>query len=99
MDWGVRFVAETSTRVPIVVPTFRDPVARGFAAGLARPGGNITGFTLMHTELNAKRVDLLRTAFPQITTVTTLVNPSNRSAKFSFEEIETAAQSLGLGNR
>ena len=52
----------------------------------------------MHTELNAKRVDLLRTAFPQITTVTTLVNPSNRSAKFSFEEIETAAQSLGLGN-
>jgi putative tryptophan/tyrosine transport system substrate-binding protein len=44
-----------------------DPVQRGFAASLSRPGGNITGLTLMHTELNAKRLELLRTACPYIT--------------------------------
>jgi putative tryptophan/tyrosine transport system substrate-binding protein len=51
----------------------------------------------VHTELNAKRLELLRTAFPHITAVTALVNPSNSSEKFAFEETETAARSLGLG--
>jgi putative tryptophan/tyrosine transport system substrate-binding protein len=75
-----------------------DPVERGFAASLSRPGGNITGLTLMHTELNAKRLDLLRAAFPYITVVTALVNPANPSHKLAFEETETAARSMGLGN-
>jgi putative ABC transport system substrate-binding protein len=75
-----------------------DPVERGFAASLARPGGNITGFTLMHTELNGKRLELLRTAFPQITAVSALMNPANVGSKLSFEQIETASRSLGLGN-
>jgi len=44
-----------------------NPVEQGFALSLARPGRNITGFTLMHTELNAKRLELLHTAFPHIT--------------------------------
>ena len=52
----------------------------------------------MHAELNAKRVELLRTAFPQITAVTALVNPAGPSSKFSFAQIDTAARLLGLGN-
>jgi putative ABC transport system substrate-binding protein len=52
----------------------------------------------MHTELNAKRLELLRTAFPYITAVTALVNPSNPGQKLAFEETETAALSLGLGS-
>jgi putative tryptophan/tyrosine transport system substrate-binding protein len=87
-----------STGIPIVIPTMMDPVQRGFAASLSRPGGNITGFTLMHTELNAKRLELLRTAFPHITTVTALMNPSNPSHKLAFEQTETAARSMGLGS-
>ena len=89
---------DPSDRIPIVLPALIDPVQRGFAVSLAHPGGNITGFTLMHTELNAKRLELLRTVFSQITTVTALVNPSAPSSKLAFEQTETAARSLGLGN-
>jgi len=71
--------AAASDRIPIVAVALMDPVQRGFAASLARPGGNITGFTLMHTELNAKRLELLRTAFPYINAVAALVNPQIRA--------------------
>jgi putative tryptophan/tyrosine transport system substrate-binding protein len=89
---------DATDRIPIVVPVMMNPVQRGWASSLARPGGNITGFTLMHTELNAKRLELLRTAFPHITAVTALVNPSAPGHKLSFEQTEAAAQSLGLGS-
>jgi putative ABC transport system substrate-binding protein len=84
--------------MPIVSPVLMDPVERGFAVSLSRPGGNIAGFTLMHTELNGKRLELLHTAFPHITTVAALVNPANSSHKLAFEQTETAARSVGLGN-
>ena len=90
--------ASASGHIPVVIPVLMDPVERGFAQGLAHPGGNITGFTLMHTELNAKRLELLRTAFPQINTVAALRNPANRSSKLALEQTETAAQSMGLAN-
>ena len=85
-------------QTPIVAPALMDPVERGFAVSLSRPGGNITGFTLMHTELNGKRLELLHTAFPHITTVAALVNPLSESHKLAFERTETAARSIGLGN-
>jgi len=89
---------DPSGHVPIVSPVMSDPVQRGRAASLSRPGGNITGFTLMHTELNAKRLELLRTAFPHITAVTALVNPANPTTKLAFEQTEAAARLLGLGS-
>ena len=95
---GIANLVDLSSRVPIVSPVMTDPVQLGFAASLAHPGGNITGFTLMHTELNGKRLELLHTAFPQITVVAALVNPTLSSHKLAFEQIETAARSLGLGN-
>ena len=95
---GAANTVDPSGRIPIVSPVLMDPVQRGFAVSLARPGGNITGFTLMHTELNGKRLDLLRSAFPHVTTVAALVNPANPSHKLAFEETETAARSLGLEN-
>jgi putative ABC transport system substrate-binding protein len=95
---GAANALDPSGRIPIVAPALMDPVQQGFAVSLARPGGNVTGFTLMHTELNAKRLELLRTAFPHITTVTALVNPANPVQKLAFEQTETAARSMGLGN-
>jgi putative ABC transport system substrate-binding protein len=83
-------------RIPIVAPALMDPVERGFALSLARPGRNITGFTLMQTELNGKRLELLRTAFPQITAVSALVNPANPGSKLAFEQTKAAARSMGL---
>jgi putative tryptophan/tyrosine transport system substrate-binding protein len=89
---------DPSGHVPIVSPAMMDPVQRGYASSLARPGGNITGFTLMHTDLNAKRLELLRTAFPHITAVSALVNPANAGSKLALEQTEAAARSLSLGN-
>jgi putative ABC transport system substrate-binding protein len=82
-------VAAATERIPIV-----SVVLAGEALRLAQPGRNITGFTLRQTELNGKRLELLRTAFPQITAVTVLVNRS----PLGFEQIETAARSMGLRN-
>ena len=84
--------------IPIVAPVVMDPVQRGFASSLSRPGGVLTGFTLMHTELNHKRLDLLRAAFPHIVGVTALVDPSNAAHRLAFEQTETAARSMGLGS-
>jgi putative tryptophan/tyrosine transport system substrate-binding protein len=84
-------------RIPIVAPALMDPVQRGFALSLARPGRNISSFTLMHTELNGKRLEVLRTAFPEITAVTALVNPANPASKLALEQTEAAARALGLG--
>jgi putative ABC transport system substrate-binding protein len=89
---------DATDRIPIVATAMMDPVQRGLAASLSRPGGNITGFTLVHTELNAKRLDLLRTALPHITSVTALVNPSAPSHTLAFAQTETAARLLGLGS-
>ena len=60
---GVPAAYDSNDRIPIVSPVLMDPVERGFAVSLSRPGRNITGFTLMHAELNGKRLDLLRSAF------------------------------------
>jgi putative tryptophan/tyrosine transport system substrate-binding protein len=95
---GVPAAMDPNGRVPIVSPVLQNPVPRGFAVSLAHPVRNITGFTLMHAELNAKRVELLRTAFPQITAVSALVNPTQPAHRLAFEQTETAARSLGLGN-
>jgi putative tryptophan/tyrosine transport system substrate-binding protein len=85
-----------SGHVPIVNATMVDPVQGGFASSLSRPGGNITGFTLMHSELSAKRLELLRTAFPNISTVAVLVMPSSPFVKRYLQETEGAPRSLGL---
>jgi putative ABC transport system substrate-binding protein len=93
--------AAVTERIPIVAPALWDAVGQGLALSLARPSRNITGFTVMVTELVVKRLELLRTAFPQITTIAALVNPSGPGRKFIFEllgQIETAARSMGLGN-
>jgi putative ABC transport system substrate-binding protein len=90
------YALDQSGRIPVVSPVMMDPVERGFAQSLAHPGGNLTGFTLMHAELNGKRLDLLRSAFPQMTTVTALRNPANQSSKLALEQTETAARSMGL---
>jgi len=88
-------------RIPIVNPTLGDAVGLGLALSLARPGRNVTGFTMMAEELIAKRLELLRTAFPQITTIAALVDPSGPGRKKTFEllgQLETAARLMGLGN-
>ena len=62
-----------TTSIPIVMAFSADAVATGLAASLARPGGNVTGSTVLIPEISAKRLELLRTAVPRITRVAVLV--------------------------
>ena len=85
-----------TTTIPIVMPGVADPVASGLVASLARPGGNITGFTYFVDELNAKRLELLKETFPRITRIAVLSNPDNPATGPMLKAMGLAAKSLKL---
>jgi putative tryptophan/tyrosine transport system substrate-binding protein len=85
----------TST-IPIVFIVGTDPVAEGLVAGLARPGGNLTGTTFMATELMPKRLELLSDLVPQASVIALLVNPNNASTEPQMRDVQEAAGSKGL---
>ena len=74
---GSRAAKQATTAIPIVVASVGDAVAAGLVASLARPGGNITGSTVFSPELQAKRLELLKEAFPRIKRVAVLTNLEN----------------------
>ncbi len=88
--------AQRATRtIPIVMTGVRvDPVAAGFVASLARPGGNITGLTQLAPGLYAKRLELLKKAFPRISRVAILWPPDHQ--KRAMNEVKAAGQALGI---
>ncbi len=88
--------AQGATRtIPIVMAGANvDPVEAGFVASLARPGGNITGLTNLTARLHAKRLELLKEAFPRISRVAILWPPPDQ--KQAMKEIEAAGQALGI---
>lgn len=85
----------TST-IPIVSAASGDPVGSGFAASLARPAGNITGLSIITTDLGPKQIELLKTMVPTLSRVAVFVDP--RSPRYSaiLKSLDTAAQRLGL---
>jgi putative tryptophan/tyrosine transport system substrate-binding protein len=91
----IQAASKASTSIPIVMTTIGDPVGAGVVASLARPGGNVTGLSLLATELSAKRVELLK-GLPTLTRVAVLWNPTNASVVLKFKEIETAAKFLNI---
>jgi putative ABC transport system substrate-binding protein len=92
---AARAAASASRTIPIVIGTSGDAVAAGLVQSFARPGGNLTGFTLMANELSAKRVDLIRTAFPDTTAIAVLTNPSSMTRAF-LRQTEEPARAVGL---
>jgi putative tryptophan/tyrosine transport system substrate-binding protein len=94
---AVRLPAKSATRtIPIVFGLSGDPVEAGHVATVARPGGNMTGVTLLALELVGKRLELLKEAVPRVSRVTVLANPEHPGEKRELEETRTAARSLGL---
>jgi putative ABC transport system substrate-binding protein len=92
-----RLAKEATQQIPIVMGTSGgDPVASGLVESFSRPGGNITGLTLMQRELSAKRVDVLKAAIPDATAITVLLNPANPGAVTNFKSTEEAAAHAGL---
>lgn len=82
--------------IPVVMAFGSDAVRRGIVADLARPGGNITGLTSIGSELNGKRLELLREIVPKLSRVGYLWTPTNPDADYQVKETETVARSLRL---
>ena len=87
---------DATTVVPIVMVSGADPVAIGLVASLARPGGNITGLSLMSAELAGKRLQLLKEASGSLGRVAVLWNARDAVMTNIFSEIQTAAPVLGV---
>jgi putative ABC transport system substrate-binding protein len=89
-------VKPVTSVIPIVFAVATDPVGAGFAASLARPGGNITGMSLQNTDHAAKRVQLLRELIPAARRFAILVNRNNPGVLPEMREAEMAVRALGL---
>jgi putative ABC transport system substrate-binding protein len=85
----------TST-IPIVFYGGGDPVAAGWATSLARPGGNLTGFSILVTELMPKRLELLSELVPRAAVIALLVNPNSAAAERQTRDVQEAAGAKGL---
>jgi ABC-type uncharacterized transport system substrate-binding protein len=87
---------KTTTTTPIVfIMGDADPVQAGIVAGLSRPGGNITGISLLGGALGPKRVEILREIVPGATVVAVLINPENQNSAPYASEVEAAIRAAG----
>jgi putative ABC transport system substrate-binding protein len=89
--------AKNATRtIPIVFVGLPDPVAAGLVDSLARPGGNITGFTTIQAVLAGKRLELLKETIPKLSRVAVLWDPQNPAFASQWKESQLSARELGL---
>jgi putative ABC transport system substrate-binding protein len=89
--------AQQATRtIPIVMSLVNDPVGSGLVASLARPGGNVTGLTVISPDLLGKRLELLKEVVPKVSLVSLLRNPDNPADAAMLREAEAAARALGV---
>jgi putative ABC transport system substrate-binding protein len=82
--------------IPIVFATHADPVGVGHVASLARPGGNITGLSMVLTELAVKELEILKQALPHMTRIGVLLTVTAPSHRPAAHAVEAAAQQLGV---
>jgi putative ABC transport system substrate-binding protein len=88
----VQLVKKTTKTIPIVMTgPGGDPVEAGLIESLARPGGNITGVTILARDLGAKRLELLKEAVPKVTRVALLYDPANSAHQYEMKEVLPAA--------
>jgi putative ABC transport system substrate-binding protein len=87
--------AATQT-IPTIFFLGSDPVQIGLVASLARPGGNMTGITLITSEIVARRFGLLHEMVPDVTSIGLLVNPTNSNSENVKKEVQRAARAIGL---
>src|SRR5262245_51849848 len=82
--------------IPIVMTAAGDPLGSGLVASLARPGGNVTGMSLMAPDLGGKRLELLKEVLPRLSRVAVLWNAANPYSALVFKETQTGGQILGI---
>ena len=93
---AISAVKNATATIPVVMGASSDPVGTGFVASLARPGGNITGLTLLSPELSGNRLELLKEIVPQVSRIAALSHSANPASAFMLRETREAARSLGV---
>jgi putative tryptophan/tyrosine transport system substrate-binding protein len=83
--------ASLAAKIPIVIVAVGEPVETGLVSSLARPGGNVTGLSLLTSDLTGKRLELLAGIVPKITRLAILLNPENPVHNVFFKELSAAA--------
>jgi putative ABC transport system substrate-binding protein len=85
-----------TTTLPVVFEVGADPVKLGLVESLSKPGGNLTGVSLLNVELGAKRLELLHGVVPSTTIFGLLINPTNSNAETIAKDVKAAAKELGI---
>jgi putative tryptophan/tyrosine transport system substrate-binding protein len=93
---GALAAKNATSTIPIVFFSGDDPVAAGLVASLARPGGNLTGFSIITVELMPKRLELLSELVPQARLIALLVNPNSLGAERMTQEMQNASHAKGV---
>jgi len=99
LTWGTDAVLaakQATATIPIVMGSVGDPLGIGIVTNLARPGGNVTGFSSRAAELEAKRLQLLKEVVPGLSRVATLFNPTNHYTPLALQSARKGAQLLDL---
>ena len=91
-----RFAKQATVTIPIVLAFDNDPVGNGFAASLARPGGNITGLSTQYPEISGKQLELLKEIVPRFSRVAVLGNSTQPGNPQALREVETDAKAFGV---
>src|SRR6516225_1084328 len=82
--------------IPIVFAAAADPLGTGLVAGLARPGGNVTGLSVQNTDLAGKHLELLRDLIPGLRRLANMANVGNSASVLEMREVQAAARTIGL---
>ena len=99
VTWGTApalTAKQTTSVVPIIFAVAADPLGSGLVASLSRPGGNVTGLSLQHSDLAGKQLELLREAIPQLRRMAIMCNVSSPSAVLEMHELQASARMIGL---
>lgn len=91
-----RALQKATSTIPIVLATSGDPVGSGLARSLGRPGGNVTGNSLLLTDIAPKHLELLRDAIPNLTRLAVLMNPAYQSHRDALKILQTSALRIGV---
>jgi putative ABC transport system substrate-binding protein len=93
---GTRYAKKATSTIPIVMGFDNDPVGSGFVASLARPGGNITGLSVLSPELSGKQLELLKEIVPKLSRVAVIGNSNDPGNAKMLGETKRAAAGLGV---
>ena len=93
---GVRAVLQAKSTAPLVMVAVGDPLGSGFVTNLGRPGGNVTGISILTSDISPKLLEMLHIMLPKITRVSVLVNPANSNSTVSLKNVIAAAQRMNL---